>query len=260
MNVNQRAKLAKLDAEIARLRREIRIIDAKRIIFAIGALIVIATVLTKAVYGVDLQVETFARVTAKAGAQLYVWTVPAKVSSDQKGNVVELRGPAGKYKIGVVAIYVDFATQAIRTESSSVVVTLGAVGPVPDVPDNPPDPNPTIPDGKYKLGAAAYKWAASVPQAHRAKAKELASNFTAVAAGIAAGSYTTPTQANKELAGRNKFTLGQSGPAFDSWKKEFFAKWKLYVDKLIADDKVRNVAADYAILYRETAKGLGAIK
>ncbi len=170
-------------------------------------------------------------------------------------------GPPGQYSIRLSSF-----TDGVGFSAVTGTVTIGG-GPVPPPPGPGPGPGPgpvvppSIPEGKYGFGPAMYKVVMEKVPADIAKkyATKVADNFEAVAAGIAAGSWKTPTEANKELAGKNRFTFQGDDAGLKAWMP-FFEAWSAKTTELNKAGKLPNVAAEYAEVYRETQAGLKEIK
>jgi hypothetical protein len=170
-------------------------------------------------------------------------------------------GPPGQYSIRLTSFDPNTGFNA-----TTGTVTIGT-NPNPPTPPNPPGPpNPpvppdvVIPEGKYGFGPLSYNVVTTqVTADYRSYASKLADNFEAVAAGIAAGSYKTPDEANKELAGRNRFTFSSDPTALTAWMP-FFNAWSAKTTELNKAGKLPNMAAEYALVYKETSVGLRGVK
>lgn len=185
-------------------------------------------------------------------------------------------GPPGQYSIRLTSFDVD--TGFSSTTGNVVIGVPPAPTPVP-VPPGPnppgpvppgPTPNPSpvvvIPDGKFAIGPLVYKVVREqVPASSKSfknsegkdiyYANQLADNFEGVAAAIAAGSFKTPDEANKELAGRNRLTFATNPAALTAWMP-FFTAWAEKATELNKAGKLPNVAAEYRLFYLETVEGL----
>lgn len=188
---------------------------------------------------------------------LFVDTVPTA----NTGEWV-FTGPPGQYSVRLTMFGKDTGFN-----SATGTVTIGTptppVPPTPPTPPGPPVPPVPIPDGKYGLGPVSFNVASTqVPADFRKYAStvnnSLADNFESVAAAIAAGSFTTADAANKELAGKNRFTLSDPA-ALNAWMP-FFNAWTAKVTDLNKAGKLPNIASEYAVAYKETAVGLRGVK
>jgi hypothetical protein len=184
---------------------------------------------------------------------LYVETV----ETSTRGEWV-FTGPPGQYSIRLASF-----TDGVGFSAITGTVTIGGTIPPGPGPGPNPDPNPVpnVPEGKYGFGPAMYDVVAKkIPADVRVKyAPKLADNFESVAAGIAAGSWKTPTEANRELAGKNRFTFQGDDAALQAWMP-FFEAWSARAADLNKAGKLPNLASEYAEVYRETQAGLKAIK
>ena len=174
-------------------------------------------------------------------------------------------GPPGRYSIRLTSFAANTGFHAV---TGTVIIGGTPVpnpnpnpGPGPGPNPNPnPQPNPSIPEGKYGFGPAMFKIVnEQVPADMKKYAPQIADAFEGVAAGIAAGSFTTPDAANKELAGRNRFIFEGKPADLEKWKV-FFTAWSNKATELNKSGKLPNIAAEYAVVYRETMEGLRAIK
>lgn len=90
------------------------------------------------------------KVTARAGADLYLWNVPAGVTATSADNVLTVTAAAkGTYTVSVVAITVDFEKKKLTKDSGEVVLNVGE-GPAPPGP-KPPDPPGPTPGGPLRV-------------------------------------------------------------------------------------------------------------
>tara|TARA_R100000808_G_scaffold2159_1_gene9052 strand:+ start:284 stop:1051 length:768 start_codon:yes stop_codon:yes gene_type:complete len=206
--------------------------------------------------GLSMNVQTFARITAPGGAIKYVWAIPAGVSADEKGNVVEIRGKAGKYTVKVVAIYVDFDAKTVTTKEGAVEITIGGKGPV--IPTPGPKPTPpkpvNLPDGKYKLAKFAYDLAVNAPSIDSDAAKKIASVYTSKAAAVAAGGIKSVSELNKETAKAMRELF--QDPARTKMRTEFFTPLAGQLGKVLKGKSLQ----DHQTAWQELATGLKAVK
>ena len=92
----------------------------------------------------------------------------------------------------------------------------------PDEPEPPDDkPEPTLPDGRYRLAAAARQWAlatVALPPARRAEsAQALAGSFESVAAAVAAGTLKGSAEVLAATTRSNRDALGADREAWSDW-------------------------------------------
>ena len=184
---------------------------------------------------------------------LYVETVETSTRGEWA-----FTGPPGQYSIRISSF-----TEGTGFSAVTGTVNIGGVvppGPNPQ-PQPDPNPNPNLPEGKYGFAPLMYDAIVKkVPRDVAVKyAGQIADNFESIAAGIAAGSWKTPTEANKELTGKNRFTFSGDDAALQAWVP-FFEAWSARATELNKAGKLPNIAAEYAAVYRETETALRAIK
>lgn len=188
------------------------------------------------------------------------------VATANKGEWV-FTGPPGDYAIRLSAYNPD---TGVKITVGNVIIGGDIPVPVPPGPaPNPvptPTPNPTpspvtpVFTEKYGFSTLAFTTVSTkVAAEDRKYASMLADNFEAVAAGIAAGSWRTPDEANKELAGRNRLTFNNDTILIGKWMA-FFEAWSAKAKELNTSGKLPNMVDEYRLVYIETVKGLRAIK
>lgn len=187
------------------------------------------------------------------------WTTRFATSASINGQVVELNGTKvvnhttpGKY---------PYTLTALNNHGLSVTKTVEL-----EVVGNGPGPvvvPAELKNMKYGFGELAFLQVTEKitdPQMKALK-EEIANNFEAVAAGIAAGSWQTPQQANTELQGRNRLTFANKSEAtFNTWRDTFFKEWAARATALNKSGQLPNVVGEYREVYIETVKGLRAAK
>jgi len=186
---------------------------------------------------------------------LFVDTVPTANSGEWV-----FTGPPGQYSVRLTLFSKD---KGFTSNTGTVTIGSPTPPPPPPPPPGPPVPPVTIPEGKYGLGPLSFQVVSTqVPADYRKYAStvsnSLADNFESVASAIAAGSFTTPDAANKELAGKNRFTLSDPA-ALNAWMP-FFNAWTAKVTDLNKAGTLPNMASEYAVAYKETAAGLRGVK
>jgi hypothetical protein len=151
------------------------------------------------------------------------------------------------YELGVCTV----------VEANGQLIITAGTQPNPPVPV-PPGPNPTptpTPDGAFGLSKLSYINATQVKQPARAKSQELAKNFTAEAAQIAAGARSSIEESQASLKEVNRATLGDLRVDWLDW----FVAWQAAVGQANGEGKIKTLA-DYQAAYEATATGLQAVK
>jgi hypothetical protein len=134
---------------------------------------------------------------------------------------------------------------------TQVQIGDGNVPPPPD-PDNP---DPTFPDGKYKLAARVYKIAKEkVAPEDRAAATVLSKSFRSKAQEIKDGKYSKVEDILQETTKSNRDALDKAGINRAKWDA-FFTTLQEDIYTLYSDKKLVAVG-DYAIAWVEIADGL----
>lgn len=150
----------------------------------------------------------------------------------------------------------ELGTCTIVETNGQLIITAGTVpnppGPVPPGPT--PTPTPT-PDGAFGLSKLAYLAAAQVKASAKSKAGELAKNFTAEAAAIAAGARFSIEESQAALRDANRTTLGDLRADWLDW----FVAWQAAVSKANGDGRIKTLD-DYQAAYEATAAGLSQVK
>jgi hypothetical protein len=155
----------------------------------------------------------------------------------------------GKYFFVYVAAGEENKKTVISTSKHELSITGTApVGPVVPVVD------PTIPEGLFNISKLAYDWAKSTGD--KVTALKVASNFTSIAAKIAAGALTEAEQIVVETANLNKTILGETSPQYKVWKDKFFAPLNVKLNEL-STDKLSSVS-DHQKCWEEIAIGVKA--
>jgi hypothetical protein len=213
------------------------------------------------------EVADHAPIVARATetASIYLWEIrePAQRLLVADGQEIHIWAPPGRYTIKLTAISIDWESKHVAYREYRHALTVQGETPGPDPDPDPPDP---LPKGRFGFAPVAVQAAREIAKPARAKWREVAENYEAVAAGIAAGSWRTPTEALTELSGRNQFTLREVREDWMPWA----LAWKEHADALntppedrpaeLRDfDQLRNLASDYADAFNETAVGLRAL-
>jgi hypothetical protein len=112
----------------------------------------------------------------------------------------------GKYVFVVAACRnAETAGDPPLLEISEVVVTVTGTAPGP-LPPRPPDPS--LPDGRYKLAQFAFGLASTLPATDKPLLQGVASNYAAVASMAAAGVLADPPAMLLATKDRNAATVG----------------------------------------------------
>lgn len=194
---------------------------------------------------VVLQPETDCKAVSYI-AQSGVSPFPSQFLADKRVFILPVRGlPQGRYLFTAVGSLND---NHVRQAFSVIVGTAPPPGPVPPVPPSPVE----------KLGFATLARAEGIklPDSARPLASQLADNFEAVAARLAATAQMTIDQGNAELRDRNRATLGDQGRA--QWLP-WFQAWQALADKHNAAGAM-TTKEHYVTAYQETAAGLRTVR
>lgn len=205
---------------------------------------------------VILQPDTTAKAVSYVG-QSGVSPFPSQFLADKRVFILPVRGlSAGRYQFTAVGSLGD-------EHASTVFVILVGDAPLPPpipppVPPDPPKPPiPPLPDPKERYGfvTLARTEGYKLPATERARMQEIASNFEAVAARLAATAQMTVDQANAELRDRNRQTLGDVRITWLPW----FTAWQSLADKHNTSGTMSS-REHYTAAFQETAIGLRAVK
>lgn len=128
---------------------------------------------------VEIKVEKRLRLEAAGSADVWIWSAPLPLVTEQQGATLYVEGPAGKYRVGVVGLTIDWENKLFSQENGFVDIELGGKpGPGPGPTPKPDDPS--IPDDEFgNLGQRVFEWAADHQLNKRAEA---AANYEAAAA------------------------------------------------------------------------------
>lgn len=175
---------------------------------------------------------------------------------DNGRRLVFATGKPGRYSFVLVAASL-IEGQVVALTARHDVVIGGEPDPPPPPPPPPgPEPQPEpLPDGRFKLAAAAHSWAGQIPAAARSKASALAGAFDSVAAQIAAGVLTDFEQITPAMRSAKDAALGPDAaawtPFFESLDSKLGQLW---------DAEQLTTVADMADAFRELATGLRAVQ
>lgn len=184
------------------------------------------------------------------------WDVPPELDCfreyDPDPRKVKLRligYTPGRFRLLAVA-----AKGGKLSEFSTCAVVVEGTPPVPPTPPGPNPPVPPTPPTPDTLGfvALARTEGGKVPGPARALAKELADNFEAVSAQLAANFSMTVDQANTQLRDKNRVTLGANVEAWRPW----FVAWQKHMDA--HNGAGRSGKEHYVQSFKDTATGLRA--
>lgn len=116
------------------------------------------------------------KVTAPAGADVYIWSHPSSIKSSEDDNVLTITAaPAGEVVIKVQTLTVDWAAK--KTIRARGTITL-VVGKLPDPGPGPPDP--LLPDDPL-LGGLRAAYGADTSATKEADARKLAAVWRSAA-------------------------------------------------------------------------------
>jgi len=184
---------------------------------------------------------------------IYVWAQPG--SYRLTNSVVWVHAE----EIEVVGV--DGEPQKIRNlldwgtaNYEKTFTVTGGSDPEPEPKPKPkPKPEPDVPTDEWSLGKTIYTEVMKIPFGARAKSAEVADNFDAVSAGIAAGQFRNGgfSAASAELAERNRDTLGGDKGAWDAAFSELY--------RHMQERRVPTTLESYADAYTYIARGLRAV-
>lgn len=154
------------------------------------------------------------------------------------------------------------STYKILTSSTSATVEVVGNTPVPPPGPEPPPtpvPDPVLPEGKFGLAPASYKWTKSVDATVRVKgAAALVQSFQGVSSAIVAGTLKNPQDILNKAHDSNNAALTQAGITPSTWDA-FGVSLQKYLFQLYSDKKLVT-PQDYADAFNEIASGLAAVK
>jgi len=152
-----------------------------------------------------------------------------------------------------------FVEAAVKSVFLTATVEIG--GKEPD-PVDPVDPDPTFPDGTYKLASKAYKLGEKVAKEHRKGGEYLGKSFTGQASKIASGQeLVTAADIKKvleETTAANRKALTDNSVSVAAWDAYFVAlQDEIY--ELYSSGKLKS-KNDFATAWREIGEGLSKVK
>lgn len=211
-------------------------------------------------------VQTPFKIKAPLGFAFYSWQTPDGSKWLKKGNVLEVTScPKGTqtFVVEMLSGKVVNGDVIFTTTFGSMMFDIGAVTPVtPPVgpPVTPVDPPVTPIDlGPDTMGFAKLAKAEGdkVTAAYKTKAAELANNFEAVSAKLAATASMTVDDAIKDLTTKNRATLPDDASKL-AWMG-FFNGWTTLANAHNADGSL-TTKPGYVDALADTAKGLRAVR
>jgi hypothetical protein len=193
----------------------------------------------------------------------YVWAEPGKyklTNSVMWVQTQDIQVPGVDGEVQVIKSLIDWGASTYEKQFDVIGVVPE---PIPDPEPNPepgpnpgpnPGPSPDVPSDQWDLGKTIYAEAMKLPAGPRAKANDLADNFDAVSAGIAAGQFRNGgfNAASAELASKNRATLGSDKDAWDAPLSALFSHMQA--------QRVPTTLQSYADAYTYIANGLRAVK
>jgi len=108
---------------------------------------------------VEISTEDRLRVTAQGDADVWLWSYPAGLDVEERGDTLLVDGPAGTYRLNVKGLTINWETQQFEQVFGSVEITLGPEppGPGPTPPGPGPVPPGPAPEFDDEVSEAAYR-------------------------------------------------------------------------------------------------------
>jgi len=194
--------------------------------------------------GVEIKSESRLRLEAQGEANGWIWFAPPSLTVEQRGQVLLVEGPPGKYRVQVTSLTMDYEAKTFTMESGFIDIVLGGK---PTPPGPGPGPvDPTLPDDEFGFGAAATSWLSTVKPEYLGYAVQLGANLRTAGKQLESGEIAEINTALSQVADNNQKILVTGSEQSAAWK-EFNSSFNKKLNEHWPLDKSQTVAMLYNV-------------